>query len=153
MVDIPSKSMWSIYNAFLNVLNWNSPHLSLIFHERPHFPKICISQDLKVNIVNARFSRNFCGRYLVDKVLCGRYLVDIRVFFWWSIFDKTPVAGLLLVGLKIINLSDEPITISQTLPTVQQHNTPHNDWLQQHNHNPWLTITIWHTVLWLTTIT
>ena len=72
----------------------NSPHLSLIFHERPHFPKICISQDLKVNIVNARFSRNFCGPYLVDKVLCGRYLVDIRFFFWWLIFDKTPVAGL-----------------------------------------------------------
>ena len=52
-----------------------------IFHERPHFPKICTSQDSKVNIVNAHFSRNFCGRYLVDKVLCGRYLVDIRVFF------------------------------------------------------------------------
>ena len=41
-----------------------------------------------------RFLRNFCGRYLVDKVLCGRYLVDIRVFFWWSIFDKTPLASL-----------------------------------------------------------
>ena len=37
---------------------------------------------------------NIFGRYLVDKVLCGRYLVDFRGFFWWSIFDKTPVAGL-----------------------------------------------------------
>ena len=43
-----------------------------------------------------RFLSNFCGRYLVDKVLCGRYLVDIRSFFWWSIFDKTPVAGLII---------------------------------------------------------
>ena len=25
-----------------------------------------------------RFLRNFCGRYLVDKVLCGRYLVNIQ---------------------------------------------------------------------------
>ena len=31
------------------------------------------------------------ARYLVDEVLCGRYLMDIRVFFWWSVFDKTPV--------------------------------------------------------------
>ena len=35
--------------------------------------KICLSQDLKVNSVNTRFIRNFCGRYLVDIVLCGRY--------------------------------------------------------------------------------
>ena len=84
--------MWSIYSAFLNVPNWNGPPLSLIFHERPHFPKMYISEDL-VNSVNVRFLSNFCGRYLVDKVLCGRYLVDIRVF-WWLIWDKTPVVAL-----------------------------------------------------------
>ena len=39
---------------------------------------MCISQDLKVNSVNAHFLRNFCGQYLVDKVLCGRYLVNIQ---------------------------------------------------------------------------
>ena len=44
--------------------------------------------------VTTRLIRNFCGRYLVDKMLCGRYLVDILVFFWWSIFDKTPLAAL-----------------------------------------------------------
>ena len=27
-------------------------------------------------------------------MLCGQYLVNIRLFFWWSIFDKTPVAAL-----------------------------------------------------------
>ena len=30
--------------------------------------------------VTTRFLRNFCGRYLVDKMLCGRYLVDIWGF-------------------------------------------------------------------------
>ena len=44
--------------------------------------------------VTTCFLRSFCGRYLVDKMLCGRYLVDILGFFWWSIFDKTPLASL-----------------------------------------------------------
>ena len=44
--------------------------------------------------VTTRFLSSFCGRYLVDKMLCGRYLVDILGFFWWSIFDKTPLASL-----------------------------------------------------------
>ena len=45
--------------------------------------------------VNTRFLRNFCGRYLVDKMLCGRYLVDILGFCGrYSIFDKTPLASL-----------------------------------------------------------
>ena len=89
VVNITSK--WSIFHQ--------NPRM--VTAVMPHFPKMCISQDLKVNIVNARFSRKFCGRYLVDKVLCGRYLVDIRFFFWWSIFDKTPLAGLHLS--KMVN--------------------------------------------------
>ena len=51
-----------LYSAFLNILNLNDPHLSLMFQERPHFPKMCISQDLKVNSVTMRFLRNFCGQ-------------------------------------------------------------------------------------------
>ena len=44
---------------------------------------------------STHFLRNFCGRYLVDKVLCSWYS---GFFFWWSIFDKTPVAVLYLIG-------------------------------------------------------
>ena len=66
--------------------------------------------------------RAFQGTFAVDIWSIKCCVVDIwsifGFFFWWSIFDKTPVAGLLLVGLEIINLSDEPITISQTLPTI-----------------------------------
>ena len=60
--DVTSK--WSIFHQnpsyFIKI-----PHISsksLIFHKRPHFLKICLSQDLKVNSVNTRFIRNFCGQ-------------------------------------------------------------------------------------------
>ena len=86
MVDISSKSLRMVIDF-------------------PYYLKYDKSQDLRVYysaIINelmnlkwrnmkiststlfymyTRFLRNFCGRYLVDKVLCGRYLVDIRVFF------------------------------------------------------------------------
>ena len=82
VVNITSK--WSIFHQ--------NPRM--VTAVMPHFPKMCISQDLKVNSVNAHFLRNFCGQYLVNKVLCGQYLVNIRDFVWWSIFDETPVAAL-----------------------------------------------------------
>ena len=53
-----------------------------------------ISMHILVAIM--RISKKFCWLILVDKMLCGRYLVDIRSFFWRSIFNKTPVAGLQL---------------------------------------------------------
>ena len=68
------------------------------------------------------------------------YFLVVSIVRWWAVIEERRKRWL-LVGLKIINLSDEPITISQTLPTIQQHNTPHHDWLQQHNPNPWLTTT------------
>ena len=57
-------------------------------------PALINMRTIVAKRVNTRFLRSFCGRYLVDKVLYGRYLVDFLGFFWWSIFDKTPVAGL-----------------------------------------------------------
>ena len=44
-----------------------------------------------------RFSRNFCGRYLVDKVLCGRYSIKPQWPAWrlliWNVYTWAPLEG------------------------------------------------------------
>ena len=54
-------------------------HWSIIDHFAS--PALINMRTFVAKRVNMRILRNFCGQYLVDKVLCGPYLVDIRELF------------------------------------------------------------------------